>query len=97
MCTARSRGRCTGAFLTVAGSSDAWVVARFQREKLADFKQYVTGFIRLQIEHSERVEQHWRELLPRLEEIETPVPKPPPPVAGTSASPTPAAAPQEIS
>ena len=45
-------------------------MARFQTEKLIDFKKYVTGFIKLQLEYSERVQASWRELLPRLEEID---------------------------
>ena len=45
-------------------------MARFQTEKLHDFKQYVTGFIKLQIEYSQRVQATWRELLPRLEDID---------------------------
>jgi len=44
---------------------------RFQTEKLADFKRYVVGFLKLQLEYSERVQQTWRELLPRLEEIDS--------------------------
>jgi len=49
-------------------------MARFQREKLADFKQMVTGFASLQLEYSQRVQAHWRELLPQLEAIEAPPP-----------------------
>ena len=43
---------------------------RFQTEKLADFKKYCVSFIKLQLEYSSRIQQTWRELLPRLEEIE---------------------------
>ena len=46
-------------------------MARFQSEKLVDFKRHVTSFIGLQIEYSERVQAAWRELLPRLEDIDT--------------------------
>ena len=52
----------------VAARVDA-EMARFQTEKLADFKRYVVNFAKLQIEYSERVQQAWRELLPRLEDI----------------------------
>jgi len=44
-------------------------MGRFQSEKLVDFKRCVTSFLRLQIEYSERIQASWRELLPRLEEI----------------------------
>ena len=54
---------------TVSARVDA-EMARFQTEKLHDFKQYVTGFIKLQIEYSQRVQATWRELLPRLEDID---------------------------
>ena len=46
-------------------------MARFQTEKLADFKKYVLAFVQLQIEYSEKVQQSWRELLPRLEDIDS--------------------------
>jgi len=52
-------------------------MARFQTEKLSDFKKYVLGFITLQIEYSERVQHTWRDLLPRLEEIEGTPTRPP--------------------
>jgi sorting nexin-1/2 len=45
-------------------------MARFQAEKLADLKRIVINFISLQIEYSVRVQQAWRELLPRLQAIE---------------------------
>ena len=38
-------------------------MARFQTEKLHDFKAYCVNFIKLQIEYSERVQASWRELL----------------------------------
>ena len=47
---------------------------RFQREKLADFKQMVVGFVSLQLEYSQRIQAHWRELLPQLEAIDPPPP-----------------------
>ncbi len=68
----------------VAARVDA-EMGRFQAEKLADFKRIVVGFITLQIEYSARVQQAWRELLPRLQEIEVgtagarPSGAPPPP------------------
>ena len=45
-------------------------VERFQNEKLADFRKYCTTFIKLQLEYSHRVEAAWRDLLPRLEQID---------------------------
>ena len=45
-------------------------MARFQREKLADFKRMVTAFVSLQLEYSNRVQAHWRDLLPKLEAID---------------------------
>jgi len=50
---------------------------RFQREKLADFKQMVVGFVSLQLEYSQRAQAHWRELLPQLEAIDAPPPTQP--------------------
>ena len=58
-----------GEYEQVAARVDA-EMGRFQTEKLADFKRVVTGFVQLQLEYSERVQQTWRELLPRLEEID---------------------------
>ena len=55
---------------TIVARVDA-EMARFQTEKLTDFKTYVTSFIKLQIEYSERIQASWRELLPRLEEIDS--------------------------
>ena len=57
-----------GEYESVAARVDA-EMARFQTEKLADFKRFVVGFAKLQIEYSERIQATWRELLPRLEEI----------------------------
>jgi len=54
---------------SVAARLDADMV-RFQREKLADFKQYIVGFVSLQLEYSQSVQAQWRELLPRLEAID---------------------------
>ena len=53
----------------VAARVDA-EMGRFQAEKLVDFKRIVSGFISLQLEYSSRIQQAWRELLPRLEEID---------------------------
>ena len=47
-------------------------MARFQREKLADFKVMLSSFIQLQLEHSSRVQAMWRELLPHLEGVDAP-------------------------
>ena len=47
-------------------------MARFQREKLADFKVMLSSFIQLQVEHSSRVQAMWRELLPHLEGVDAP-------------------------
>ena len=44
-------------------------IARFQNEKLADFKRYCVQFIKLQLDYSHRIQASWRELLPRLEQI----------------------------
>lgn len=53
---------------TVAARVDA-EMARFQREKLADFKQMLVGFVTLQLEYSKRIQSAWRDLLPHLEGI----------------------------
>ena len=53
----------------VAARVDA-EMGRFQAEKLADFKRMVTDFIKLQIEYSSQTQAAWRELLPRLQEID---------------------------
>jgi len=53
---------------SVAARVDA-EMGRFQTEKLADFKRTVVGFISLQLEYSQRTQQAWRDLLPKLEEI----------------------------
>jgi uncharacterized protein YoxC len=53
---------------TVAARVDA-EMGRFQTEKLADFKRFVVGFAKLQLEYSERIQATWKELLPRLDEI----------------------------
>ena len=53
----------------VAARVDA-EMARFQTEKLQNFKRYVVGFVKLQMEYSERVQATWRDLLPRLEDID---------------------------
>ena len=55
---------------TVAARVDA-EMARFQAEKLVDFKKYVVDFIKLQIDYSQRVQQAWSELLPRLDEMDS--------------------------
>lgn len=56
---------------TVAARVDA-EMARFQREKLADFKQMLVGFVTLQLEYSKRIQSAWRDLLPHLEGISDP-------------------------
>jgi len=55
-------------------------MARFQREKLADFKAMLVGFVTLQLEYSKRMQSAWRDLLPHLEGISDG----PPPSAGGS-------------
>eukprot|EP00316_Scyphosphaera_apsteinii_P004288 CAMPEP_0119320018 /NCGR_PEP_ID=MMETSP1333-20130426/51167_1 /TAXON_ID=418940 /ORGANISM="Scyphosphaera apsteinii, Strain RCC1455" /LENGTH=512 /DNA_ID=CAMNT_0007326607 /DNA_START=74 /DNA_END=1612 /DNA_ORIENTATION=- len=50
----------------VAARVDA-EMARFQREKLADFKQIMVGFVSLQLEYSQRIQAAWRDLLPHLD------------------------------
>ena len=52
-------------------------MGRFQSEKLGDFKRIVMDFISLQIDHSAKIQQAWRDLLPRLEEIESGPPRSP--------------------
>ncbi len=54
-------------------------MARFQREKLADFKQMVVNFVSIQLECSQRIQATWQGLLPQLEAIEPPPPPPPMP------------------
>ena len=49
-------------------------MARFQREKLADFKHVVIDFVKLQLEYSQKVHAAWAALLPQLDAIETPPP-----------------------
>jgi sorting nexin-1/2 len=56
---------------TVAARVDS-EMARFQREKLADFKQMLVGFVTLQLEYSKRIQSAWRDLLPHLEGISDP-------------------------
>ena len=57
----------------VAARVDA-EMARFQREKLADFKHVVIDFVKLQLEYSQKVHAAWAALLPQLDAIETPPP-----------------------
>lgn len=45
-------------------------MARFQLEKLADFKKFVVEFVKLQIEYSTRVQGAWRDLLPSLDAMQ---------------------------
>lgn len=52
----------------VAARVDA-EMARFQREKLADFKQMLVGFVTLQLQYSKRIQAAWRDLLPHLDGI----------------------------
>ena len=54
-------------------------MARFQREKLADFKQMVVNFVTIQLECSQRIQATWQGLLPQLEAIEPPPPLGSPP------------------
>eukprot|EP00164_Ancoracysta_twista_P004810 GFYU01006530.1.p1 GENE.GFYU01006530.1~~GFYU01006530.1.p1 ORF type:complete len:434 (-),score=165.52 GFYU01006530.1:176-1477(-) len=44
---------------------------RFQVEKLADFKKMILDFVKLQIEHSEKVQSVWEGLVPEIESIAT--------------------------
>lgn len=46
-------------------------MSRFQCEKLADFKQFIVGFVSLQLEYSQSIQEEWRVLLPQLEAMET--------------------------
>ena len=45
-------------------------MARFQLEKLADFKKFVIDFVKLQIEYSTRVQAAWRDLTPTLDAMQ---------------------------
>ena len=67
-----------GSMPKVAATVDA-EMARFQREKLADFKQIVVQFVSTQLECSQRIQATWQGLLPQLEAIEPPPPPPPGP------------------
>lgn len=67
---------CKAEYEKVAAVVDA-EMARFQREKLADFKQMVVNFVTIQLECSRRIQATWQGLLPQLEAIEPP-PQPPP-------------------
>ena len=64
---------CKGEYEKVAATVDA-EMARFQREKLADFKHVVIDFVKLQLEYSRKVHAAWAALLPQLDAIETPPP-----------------------
>ena len=64
---------CKGHYEKVAATVDA-EMARFQREKLADFKHVVIDFVKLQLEYSQKVHAAWAALLPQLDAIETPPP-----------------------
>jgi len=69
---------CKAEYEKVAAVVDA-EMARFQREKLADFKQMVVNFVTIQLECSQRIQATWQGLLPQLEAIEPPPPPPGPP------------------
>ena len=69
---------CKAEYEKVAAVVDA-EMARFQREKLADFKQMVVNFVTTQLECSQRIQATWQGLLPQLEAIEPPPPPPGPP------------------
>lgn len=45
-------------------------MARFKRQKLADMKQILVSFVSLQLQHSQKVQGIWRDLLPSVEAIE---------------------------
>jgi sorting nexin-1/2 len=68
---------CKAEYEKVAAVVDA-EMARFQREKLADFKQMVVNFVTIQLECSQRIQATWQGLLPQLEAIEPPPPPGPP-------------------
>ena len=69
---------CKGQYEKVAATVDV-EMARFQREKLADFKSMVVNFVSTQLECSQRIQATWQGLLPQLEAIEPPPPAVPPP------------------
>ena len=56
-------------FEAIVGRVDA-EMARFQLEKLADFKKFVIDFVKLQIEYSTRVQAAWRDLTPTLDAMQ---------------------------
>ena len=78
---------CKGHYEKVAATVDV-EMQRFQREKLADFKRMVVGFVQTQLECSQRIQATWQGLLPQLEAIEPP-PPPPPPAVGPPPGPPP--------
>ena len=71
-------GYARTAYEKVAATVDG-EMARFQREKLADFKSMVVNFVSTQLECSQRIQATWQGLLPQLEAIEPPPPTVPPP------------------
>ena len=60
------RARAKAEYEAVAARLDA-EMARFQREKLADFKHVVIDFVKLQLEYSQKVHAAWAALLPQLD------------------------------
>ena len=68
-----AEGAAKAEYEAVAARLDA-EMARFQREKLADFKHVVIDFVKLQLEYSQKVHAAWAALLPQLDAIETPPP-----------------------
>ena len=69
----KDHGAAKAEYEAVAARLDA-EMARFQREKLADFKHVVIDFVKLQLEYSQKVHAAWAALLPQLDAIETPPP-----------------------
>lgn len=45
-------------------------VERFKAEKLQDFKSIILDYIYLQIEYNQKIEEEWKRIIPRLQEIQ---------------------------
>jgi len=68
---------CRGEYEKVAAVVDSEMM-RFQKEKLADFKQMLVELVTIQLECSQRIQATWQGLLPQLEAIEPTMPTPTP-------------------
>lgn len=61
-------------------------VERFKEEKAEDMRKISIDYIRLQVEHNQKVEEAWAKLLPRLEAVDLDEVAPMPPVDRTLAT-----------